>query len=50
MDHPYRTRSRKLFRLWTEHDLSSGPFREISIKAGKAVELEVPAFITDLIR
>ena len=26
------------------------PFREISVKGGEAVELEVPAFITDLTR
>ena len=39
----------KLF-LGDDYYVEYRPFREISIRGGEAVELEVPAFITDLAR
>ena len=39
----------KLF-LGDDYYVENWPFREISIRHGEAVELEVPAFITDLAR
>jgi hypothetical protein len=39
----------KLF-LGNDYYVEYRPFREISIKGGEAVELEAPAFITDLAR
>ena len=43
------SKEEKLF-LGDDYYVEYRPFREISIRGGEAVELEVPAFITDLAR